>query len=110
MNRPRAANRLVSCCTPFLELGAGDSRIALSRAGFASIPLCVTMKPKNQSTMTPNAHFKGLSSMSYALRRSKASYRCVVWSGRSLDFTKISSIYTSMVLPSNGLNILVTNL
>ena len=30
MNRPRAANRPVSCCTPFLEAGAGDSKIALS--------------------------------------------------------------------------------
>ena len=27
-NRPRAANRLVSCYTPFLELGAGDSKMA----------------------------------------------------------------------------------
>ena len=30
MNRPRAANRLVSCYTPFLEAGARDSKIALS--------------------------------------------------------------------------------
>ena len=30
MNRPRAANRSVNCCTPFLEAGARDSRIALS--------------------------------------------------------------------------------
>ena len=89
MNCPRAANRPVSCYTPFLELGAGDSKIALSWAGFASIPLCVTMKPKNRPALTPKAHFKGLSFMSYALRRSKASCRCVVWSWRSLDFTNI---------------------
>ena len=30
MNRPRATNRPVNCCTPFLEAGARDSRIALS--------------------------------------------------------------------------------
>ena len=30
MNRPRAANRPINCCTSFLEAGAGDSRIALS--------------------------------------------------------------------------------
>ena len=77
MNRSKAANRPISFCTPFLELGAGESRIALSCAGFASIPLCVTMKPKNRSTLTLKAHFKGLSFMSYALRRSKASCRCV---------------------------------
>ena len=28
INRPRATNRSVSCCTPFLELGSGDSKIA----------------------------------------------------------------------------------
>ena len=30
INRPRAANRPVSCCTPFLEAGVGDSKIDLS--------------------------------------------------------------------------------
>ena len=30
MNRQRAANGPVSCCTPFLEAGAGDSKIDLS--------------------------------------------------------------------------------
>ena len=110
MNRPKAANRPVSYCTPFLEMGAGEYRIALSCAGFSSIPLCVTMKPKNRPTLTLKAHFKGLSFIPYALRRSKASCRCVVWFGRSFDFTSILSIYTSMVLPSNGLNILVTSL
>ena len=39
INRPKAANRLVSCCTYFLELRAGDSRMALSWEGLASIPL-----------------------------------------------------------------------
>ena len=28
INRPREANLLASCCTPFLELGARDSKIA----------------------------------------------------------------------------------
>ena len=92
MNRPRAANRSVSCCTPFLEIGVGESRMALSCARFSSIPLCVTMKPKNRPTLSSKAHFKGLSFMSYALRRSKASYRCVVWFGHSFDFTSISLI------------------
>ena len=36
INRPRAANRPISCCSPFLELGAGDSKIARSWAGLAS--------------------------------------------------------------------------
>ena len=30
INHPKKANRLVNCCTPFLEVGARDSKIALS--------------------------------------------------------------------------------
>ena len=30
MNRPSVANRLVSCCTPFLVVGGWDSIMALS--------------------------------------------------------------------------------
>ena len=30
INRPRTANWPVNCCTPFLEAGAGDSKMALS--------------------------------------------------------------------------------
>ena len=30
INRPRAANRPVNCCTPFIEAGTRDSKIALS--------------------------------------------------------------------------------
>ena len=68
------------------------------------------MKPRNRPKLTLKAHLKGLSFMSYALRKLKASCRCVVWSGRSFDFTNMSSIYTSMVLPNSGLNILVNSL
>ena len=39
INLPKAANWPVSCCTSFLELGAGDSRMDLSWEGLASIPL-----------------------------------------------------------------------
>ena len=58
------------------------------------------MKPRNQSALTLKAHFEGLGFMSYALRSSKASCKRVAWFGRSLDFTNISSMYTSMVLPA----------
>ena len=30
MNRPKAANRPINYCTPFLEVGSGESKIALS--------------------------------------------------------------------------------
>ena len=39
INRPKAVIRPVSYCTSFLELGARDSRIALSWEGLALIPL-----------------------------------------------------------------------
>ena len=61
MNRPRAANQLVSCCTSFLEVGAGDSVTALSWTGLAYIPLWVIIKPKNFLKLTLNTHFKRLS-------------------------------------------------
>ena len=39
MNCLRVASLLVSCYTPFLEVGARESIIALSCTGLASIPL-----------------------------------------------------------------------
>ena len=62
IKRPRAASRPVSCWISFLELGAGDCRMAFSRKGFSSIPFCVTIKPRNFPALTPNAHFSGLTS------------------------------------------------
>ena len=66
--------------------------MALSWMGLASIPLYVTIKPKNLPKLTSNAHFKGLSFMSCLRNSSKVSCKCIVWSGRSLDFTSMSSI------------------
>ena len=60
--------------------------------GLASIPLCVTIKPRKFPELTPNAHFKGLSFMPYLLNSSKVSCKCIMCSGRSMDFTSISSI------------------
>ena len=61
INRPKAANRPVSCYTSFLELGAGDSKMALSWEELASIPLIIIMNPRNRPALTSNAHFVGLS-------------------------------------------------
>ena len=66
--------------------------MALSWMGLASIPLYVTIKPRNLPELTPNAHFKGLSFMLCLRNNSKVSCKCLVWLGRSLDFTSISSI------------------
>ena len=68
---PRAASRPISCWICFLELGADDYRMAFSCRGFASIPLCVTIKPRNFPALTPNAHFNGFNFMPYCWRISK---------------------------------------
>ena len=73
---PRVANRPVSCWIPFLELRAGDCKMALSCVGLASIPLWVTIKPRNRPALTPKAHFKGFNFMPYSLRRSNVRWRC----------------------------------
>ena len=74
--RPRAASWPISFWIPFLELGAGDCKMALSCVGLASIPLWVTIKQRNRSALTPKAHFKGFSFMPYSLRRSNVCWRC----------------------------------
>ena len=66
--------------------------MALSWMGLASIPLRVTIKPRNLPELTSNAHFKGLSFMPCLRNSLKVSYKCIVWLGLSLDFTSISSI------------------
>ena len=73
---PRVANRPVSYWIPFLEMGADDCKMALSCVGLASIPLWVTIKPRNRPTLTPKAHFKGFSFIPYSLRRSNVCWRC----------------------------------
>ena len=66
--------------------------MALSWIGLASNPLYVTIKPRNLPELTLNAHFKGLSFMLCLCNSSKVSCKCLLWSGRSLDFTSISLI------------------
>ena len=75
IKRRRAANRSISYWIPFLELGAGDCKMALSYAGLASIPLWVTIKPRNQPALTPKAHFKGFSFIPYSMRRWNVCWR-----------------------------------
>ena len=76
IKRPRVANRPISYWIPFLELGPGDCKMALSCAGLASIPLWVTIKPRNRPALTPKAHFKWFSFMPFSLRRSNVCWRC----------------------------------
>ena len=66
--------------------------MAFNWMGLASIPLYLTIKPRNLPKLTPNAHFKELSFMPCLRNSLKVSSKCIMWSGRSLDFMSISSI------------------
>ena len=52
--------------------------MALSWMGLASIPLRVTINPRDLLKLTPNGHFKGLSFMLCLRNSSKVSYRRLV--------------------------------
>ena len=78
IKRSRAASRSINCWIPFLKLGAGDCKMALSCVRLASIPHWVTIKPRNRLALTPKAHFKGFSFMPYSLRRLNVYWRCAM--------------------------------
>ena len=62
MKRLKAATFPLRLCNSFFVLGALTSLKAVIWAGLASMPLALTMKPKNFPESTPNEHFRGLSS------------------------------------------------
>ena len=68
-------------------------------AGFASIPLPDTMKPKSFPAGMPKTHFSGLSLMSYAQRLSNVSLKSSTKVSTCLDLMTTSSTYASTVLP-----------
>ena len=53
--------------------GDGMSSTTFILSGFASIPRCLTMKPRNFPADTPKAHLAGFSFMLYFLRIWNAS-------------------------------------
>ena len=55
--------------------GDGMSSTTFILSGFASIPRLLTMKPRNFSADTPNAHLAGFNFMLYSLRIWNASDR-----------------------------------
>ena len=96
-----AMNRLMYCNRPkkplisFSPLGGGISNMALILDGSTSIPLLLTKNPNNFLAVTPKVHFCGFNLNLYSLILSKNFLKFMVWFSLSLDFTIISSIYTS---------------
>jgi len=86
------------------------SMMALHFSGLASIPRCVSMKPKNLPPSTPNTHFLGLSLRLYCRNAEYTmdkSCACCRWLG---DLTTMSSTYTLTHLLIKWLNTLSINL
>ena len=99
-----AMNRLMYCNRPkkllisFSLLGGGISNMALILDGSTSIPLSLTRKPSNFPMVTLKVHFCGFNLSLYSLILSKNFLKFMVWLSLSLDFTIISSTYTSTLL------------
>jgi len=74
------------------------SNMALIFEGSTFIPLSLTRKPSKFLAVTPKVHFYGFNLNLYSLILSKDFFKLVIWPFLSLDFTIISSTYTSTSL------------
>ena len=97
-------NQLMYCNRPkkpfisFSLLGGGISNMTLNLDGSTFIPLSLTRKFSNFPMVTPKVHFCGFNLNLYSLILSKNFLNYMVWLTLSLDFTIISSTYTSTSL------------
>ena len=107
MNRFKAVIIPVSFWTSLVFRGGFKSLIALIWSGLTSIPLCVTMQPRNLSDPTPKEHLEVFRRSLCFLKMLKVLPRSPKCSNTTLIFTTISSTQISMLLPSYGSNILV---
>lgn len=92
MNRLSATMRLVNRWTSLVFFGDGSSAMAVIFRGFASIPLLVTIYPRNSPDVTTKVHFVGLSFILYLLRLSKQVVKCLMWLLAVRDLTSMSSM------------------
>ena len=99
IKRLRAATHPVNFCICLRSFGISSCDRARILAGFASIPLLDTMKPRSFPAGTPKTHFSGLSLMSYVQRLSNVSLKSSTRVSTCLVLTTTSSTYASIVLP-----------
>jgi len=100
--REMAVSLPTSRYTSLMFVGLLISIIVWHFSGLASIPRCVSMKPRNFPSSTLNVHFSGLSLMLYvcsALKTSARSAECCLAFG---DLMMMSSTYTATDLPRSG--------
>ena len=92
MNRFKAAIIPVSFCTSLGFRGGCKLLIALIWSGFISIPLWVTIYPKNFLEPTPKEHLDAFKRNLCSLRILKMLMRSITCSDTNLLFTTMSSI------------------
>ena len=92
MNRFKAVIIPVSFCISLGFRGGCKLLIALIWSGFTSIPLWVTMYPKNYLEPTPNEHLDVFRRSLCSLRISKMLVRSITCSDTNFLFTTMSSI------------------
>jgi len=105
-----AVRQPIKRCTSLTLVGLRILNMALHFSGSASIPHCISIKPKNFLLSTLKTHFSGLSLRLYfrsAENASNRSFECYRWLG---DLTTMPSTYTSTHLPIRWLNTLSINL
>ena len=90
-NLLRVATHPIRDWTSLILCGGFISRIALIFFGFASIPLCETMNPRNFPDATPKVHLLGFNFILYRLSVSKVSCRSSRCFPLSRLFTNMSS-------------------
>ena len=100
MNRPSAVILPLSFWGSFKVLGAFILRMASIFFGFASMPLCEIINPKNFPAFTPNTHLSGLSLILYLSNVSSIFSRSLACYSDFWLLTMMSSIYTSIFLPT----------
>ena len=108
MNWLKSATLPVSFCMSFLHFGESILSTDQICLGFASMPLLVTMYLRNLPNVIQKTNFVGLSFMLYLRSTLNDYFRWLIWFSAQSDLISISSIYTSIVLPSRSWNILLT--
>ena len=104
MNWLMYCNRPKKPLISFSLLGGGISNMVLILDGSTFIPLSLTRKPSNFPMVTPKVHFYEFNLSLYSLILSKNFLKFMVWFSLSLDFTIISSTYTSTSLRTISCN------
>ena len=98
MNLLKVVNWSARFYTSFLFLGKGIFRRAFTCSWEALIHLWLMIYPKKFPVMTPKVNFVRFNFIWYLWSILKASPRSIMWSSSCILLTRISLMYTSMLL------------